>query len=119
MIPLVVIMFDEIREHPAQVPLPNGITRLRHKFLIERTKRSAYAFGLGAWKGVWTTRMRDVSKSCRTDDVHFPSRSQIRTRWPIKHAVIGSGQGPAHLPPQVRFSSAIRTISRRISVSTP
>lgn len=39
-------MSDELCHRPSDVPLAEGINRSRHSSLIDRTKRSASAFGI-------------------------------------------------------------------------
>ena len=62
MIPLAMIVLDELRDHVPEVPLAEG--------------NEAF----GARSGVRTTRMPAAPSRCRTTALHFRSRSQISTR---------------------------------------
>ena len=57
MIPFAVVVLDVLRHGLPTCRSPIGISRSRHSSLIDRTKRSVYAFALGARTGVKTTRI--------------------------------------------------------------
>ena len=54
MVPLSVVVRDELGQRSPQVASPNGITRLRHSSLIERE-----AFGVGIGVGRLKRRLND------------------------------------------------------------
>src|ERR1019366_2548082 len=61
---------------------PTKIIRFRHSSLIERTKRSAYAFKLGDRGGSRITFVPLSRTNARNRSVYFVSRSRIRYRFP-------------------------------------
>src|SRR6516225_7353742 len=78
MITLSVIVVDIFAYRATQQCLSNGIMRLRHSSLLERTKRSAYALKLGDGGGRRITLVPLSRSNRRTCAVYLRSRSRIR-----------------------------------------
>ncbi len=81
MIPFAMVVLNVLRHRAPEVRSPIGIARSRQSSLVDRTKRSAWAFAFGARSGISTTRMPTSLNRRRTSRLHFRSRSQIFARF--------------------------------------
>jgi hypothetical protein len=58
MIPLSLVMVDELAHRAPEVALAGRVSRSKHSSVMDRTNRSAKAFALGARSGVRTVPSR-------------------------------------------------------------
>src|SRR5262249_6675530 len=95
-------------------PSPIGTSRSRHSSLIDRTKRSAYAFAFGARTGVRTTDTR-VPESTPRVTAPLPitiADQDVRRGYPI---VLGHRQHPHDLLHEHRLGMRRRSEDRHTS----